>query len=732
MKLRKILAGLWIVLLLLVGTCYAENTENPIVYETENFYWRLNVSSVKKVEYLGHYYIDFQWTRHSYQVVPFLGTPYASEDGKGKLWIDPSNDEMVVDSESGWFDSHQQLDRVSLAMYTFIKRKFPNLVNEVIADNKIADAKYKADIDKAEAAYNNDDWDTLYAMLKKVYDNGCQSESILGYLARSSRELGDYDATIDWDSKRIDLYPSADAYNFRAWDYYLLGKNDLALEDAKWALLKDKDNVAALDTRGCIYYEMSQYDKAIKDFDAVVKLDDKFAHSYYYRGKSYDAVGKKDNAQSDYKKAKKLDPEIIDDKVKFEKERSQALARKQQAQYQRREKYKEDLKKLNDAIYITNNANNFSKLDICEQNRVIINVADAIKNNEPEEFYEEVIPQAVRINYENGTYQQQYEQLKAELGITNTPSVVAKEVGIKTGADGTILEAPTTLPTDSSKEIFDLRQPNQLLRYESEGSKYILSYEDPMITYRALKGNEVTPLEQEHGRYMLRHVVEYGDPYPDFSFDYNSSSNTFILYGGAGIKRTVHYDPASDTITVIHLDKANSAFSGTYVYVPADDSYILYPQNYKLEANAVTLAKEPFNGDSDIGKHYTVYYGPAIDLEVIAYPENKEQRPNLPDMWYKMTNVEYPSEWIAFTYDKAKNIFTMYSESNDDNPITAYAYRRFRDASHIETANIGSSNFGADDGVYVRDSDGTYRMSSHSIYKYITDGMFNFMHYVKK
>ena len=51
MKLRRILAGLWIVLLLLAGTCYAENTENPIVARTEHGYVRLNIPSVKKVEY---------------------------------------------------------------------------------------------------------------------------------------------------------------------------------------------------------------------------------------------------------------------------------------------------------------------------------------------------------------------------------------------------------------------------------------------------------------------------------------------------------------------------------------------------------------------------------------------------------------------------------------------------------------------------------------------------------
>ncbi|WP_276839348.1 hypothetical protein [Anaerovibrio lipolyticus] len=280
------------------------------------------------------------------------------------------------------------------------------------------------------------------------------------------------------------------------------------------------------------------------------------------------------------------------------------MAAKQQRQYQKREKYKEDLKKLNDAVYVHNNAQNFPAKVVFENDDIIITVAGNIKNNESEQFYQEVIPQEVRTNYESGVYQQQYEQLKTELGIF-APPAAAKELGIKIGADDTILEAPTTLPTSSSKEIYDLRQPNALLRYESEGSQYILTYEDPMITYRALRGNEV----KEH-------------------------------------------------------------------------------------------------------------------------PANKEKRPDLPAMWYKMTDVEDPREWTAFTYDKATGVFNMYL--NDHNKIVNYSKRRFRDANHIETVQTGLSDIGASDGVYERNSEGMYRDGHRAIDHYITDGMFNFMHYVRK
>lgn len=414
MKLRRILAGLWIVLLLLVGTCYAENTENPIVFNNGDEYWRLNLPSVERTEHLGHYFITASITKHSMHSIPFVGF-YATEDEKLRIIIDPSVDKNVYTRRSAMFYTYEELGNVSSAMYNLIKEKFPKLCDEVKADNQIADAKYKADIDKAEAAYNNGDWDTVYAMLKKVYDNGCQSESILENLARASRELGDYDAMIDWDSKRVDSFSSAAAYNARARDYYLLGNNDLALADVNWALMKDKNNAKFLDTRGGIYYEMKQYDKAIKDFDAAIKINDKYAHAYYYRGKCYEALGEKDSAKSDYKKAKKHDAEITDDKADFEKQRSRAQERRQQAHYQKVEKYKEDLKKLNDAVSVHNNAANYPTKVVFENDEIIITVTGNIKNNESKEFYQEVIPQEVRTNYETGVYQQQYEKLKAEV-----------------------------------------------------------------------------------------------------------------------------------------------------------------------------------------------------------------------------------------------------------------------------------------------------------------------------
>ncbi len=740
MKVKNTLTGLGLVTVLLTGgTCYAENTENPIIADTQYGYIRLNMPSVQKVDYFGRNFIQCSYSCHIQQYLPY-GIPFMTDEGSEYIWFEPlTNRQLYFGKTHGSPNIYNvninNLTNIkgsdSTLVYNAIQQNFPELVAQVKAANQTANEKYGQELDRGLAAMAEKDPEIIYTNFKRAYDKGCTSSpQLMKEMASACWDMGDYDKALDWNTKAIELSPSSETYNSRAWHYYLLGKNDQALADADMALSLDGNNTNALDTRGCIYHDLGQQEKAIADFDKAIQLQGDDGHNYYYRSKCYRALGQQEKAAADFTKAKKLWPKAGDDKLTFAVERPNVLAKKRERRQQRYNKYQQDLKKLNDAIYVTNNPDNYPKKVLFESCGVVVSLVGNIYDNEPQDFYEEVVPQAVRTNFEQGTYRQQYTQLQVDLGLP--PTIPATNGNApKVAADGTILEAPTTLPTDRSREVFDLHNPNIKLRYETNGTKYVLTYEDPMITYRALRGNEITPIEQEHGRYMLRHVIMTGDPYPDFSFDYDGATHTFTLYGGAGGKRTVHYDPNSDTITVNHLDSAYSAYSGTYVYVPTETSYILYPGNHKLEANAVALAKDAFNGDSDIGKHYTVYYGPAIDLEVIAYPEYKEERPNLPAMWYKITNVEYPdSDWIAFTYNKNNGVFGMYQQDGKD--IAHYSNRWFRDADHIETHLTDNPMNGADDGVYVRDSNGDYNGPGGGILKYITDGLFNFMHYVIK
>lgn len=498
MKVKNTLTSLGLVTVLLAGgTCYAENKENPIVARTEYGYIRLNMPSVQKIDFYGRYFIQCSYSRHFQQYLPY-GIPVTSDSGAEYIWFEPLTNREIYFGKVKTIPKLYSVDIKKLTdikggdgsmVYGALQENFPELCAEVRAANETANEKYGQELDKGLAALANYDPETVYTYFKKAYDKGCTSLQMLGEMASACWNMGDYDKALEWNSKAIELSPSSRTYNNRAWNYYLLGNNEQALADVNMALSLDGNYAVALDTRGCIYHDLGQYDKAIADFNKSIQLKSDDGHNYYYRGKCYSALGEKEKAAADYTQAKKLWPDASDDKLNFATERRNAVAYKRARRQIRHDKYQQDLKKLNDAIYVTNNSSNFSTLEVCEQNKVIIHVAGTIRDNEPEDFYEEVIPQAVRTDYENGTYQQQYEKLKAELE-SNPAPVATNENTLKYSADGVMIEVPTTLPIDTSKEIYDLQKTKEVLIYKANNELYegtfMLTCEAPMTTYRAV------------------------------------------------------------------------------------------------------------------------------------------------------------------------------------------------------------------------------------------------------
>ncbi|WP_295917424.1 tetratricopeptide repeat protein [uncultured Anaerovibrio sp.] len=700
MKLRKILVGLWAVLLLLVGTCYAEDTENPIIAYIDYGYYRLNMPSVKKVEYYGYSFIECSYTRHLEQMLPY-GIPYVTQSGPYYAWFDPLNNKMLYLDESqpnadkNWYDMSYLKDIGGESQYAYnaIRDSFPNLCEEVLTDNQLASEKYGNEISKAIAAQKDEDWKTEYNSLKQAYDKGCQSQGILRDLAESAWKSGDYDTAIEWAGKRIEMNPSGDAYNTRAWWYYLLGQNDKALEDAEWAVFKDKNYAYILDTRGSIYYELGQYDKAIADFNAAIKLDDKFAHAYFYRSKCYEALGNKDKSNADYKKAKKYDNEIIDDKTEFANQQSQIVAKNQLAHQQKLNKYKDTLKKLNDAVYVCNNASQFPKRTVFDSANAIIIDTEKIKYDEGEEFYQEVIPQEVRNNYENGVYQQQYEQLKAEVEAEEAAAAAAA-VAVN---EPQIAAAPVDSSTLASDYIHEM--------YKGlEDVNYMISYEESQKT------------TSMHGKYR---VGKLGP-----SFDYDASTKTFTFYSDLGIAKQLNYDSSSNAI----IEKSPSGETTIYRYM--SDGYGIYDYFAPDSLSGLrsfpdewykSIITQPFSEES-VGRTYTIYNnGNRTDTEqLILYKEVDTS--HLPTMWYKLTNAKYPPEWAAFTYDKATGTFTLYFAQYSDVELNVRptATFRFLDDTHIA---IHSLKYNADD-ILVADEDGKFvGNKGNNLYYYVTEGL---------
>ena len=702
MKVKKALTSLGLVTVLLTGgTCYAENKENPIVAYTEYGYIRLNLPSVKKVDYFGRYFIQCSYSHHLKQYLPY-GIPVTTDEGAEYHWFDPlTNRQLYLGNTSGEPNIYNvNIKNLSplnggenAQVYGVLQERFPELFDEVRAANQTANEKYGQELDKGLAALAENDPEVVYLHFKKAYDKGCTSSQVLREMSNACWSMGDYDKALEWDGKAIEYSPSSRTYNSRAWHYFLLDKNDQALADVDMALSLDGNNAYALDTRGCIYHELGQYDKAIADFDKAIQIDKNYGHAYYYRNKCYNALGQKEKAAADYIQAKKLNPNVRDDKLNFAIERPKAASYKRARRQIRHDKYQKDLKKLNDAIYVTNNPSNYPAKVVFESNGVVVSVVGYIRENEPEDFYQEVVPQEVRTNFENGTYQQQYEQLQAEIEATKAQAAPAPiSLPNQTEALGgttTSKTFPSTLANVNIHEKYVI--PSWDIGPDGHAT---ISYEPSLKTV------------QIHGKYCLEPV----GPGWGYSFDYDSASKTYTIYYFLNDESCkLHCSPDFSTVIAEYSD-------GRRIDLKSD------PGLQEIFAPLITHAIS----DNDIGQHYKTKTHEWI---LSLYPQQDYSQ--LPPMWYKL--VLGVDAYCAFTYDKATGIFTMYYPKNINGAcvINDNITYKFLDFNHIESHNLKTN----ETAILVYDD--AYKIyankkSNYAIEPYISAGLRHFyQHYTK-
>lgn len=317
-------------------------------------------------------------------------------------------------------------------------------------------------------------------------------------------------------------------------------------------------------------------------------------------------------------------------------------------------------------------------------------------------------------------------------GQKNEPNMGAQTSSIRAFPVGNTITPPKTLPTDNTEETYEssgLYIPYTSQGYDGEEATFILSYENPKESI----GYGGMVQQRPHGRYVMRNEVQVVAGIDDFSFDYDDASQTFTIYDGGGKEYTARYDQAENALIVNHL--WDSARSGKYVYDPAVSGYIMYIGNHKIPPHVAALTTQPFAGDDDIGRRYEIEYRNGVVFEVIRNPKDLKNQ-DLPDMWYKMTKASNKEVWIAFTYDSENNLFTMY-DSDNEGDIKKYAHRQFIDNNQIVNwqtdypwdPNVPGELFtrtSLDDTFTSYTGWGTY------IYKFITDGVLIFLHYVKK
>ena len=94
---------------------------------------------------------------------------------------------------------------------------------------------------------------------------------------------------------------------------------------------------------------------------------------------------------------------------------------------------------------------------------------------------------------------------------------------------------------------------------------------------------------------------------------------------------------------------------------------------------------------------------------------------------YMVIDANDSSIWVAFSYDTATGVFTMYADSENgaDKP---YSYRRFLSDGRLEVKSVGG---GVHTDVYTPDSSGKYHGGGENIIRYVTDGMRLFLQKIR-
>ncbi|UZE45013.1 hypothetical protein [Selenomonas sputigena] len=249
----------------------------------------------------------------------------------------------------------------------------------------------------------------------------------------------------------------------------------------------------------------------------------------------------------------------------------------------------------------------------------------------------------------------------------------------------------------------------------------------------------VTP-EPEQGTYEIVDPTQEAGRW-NRSFDYDEKTGVLTLYDDGGpIERWTilswkGWEPGD--VRVEQLIPENSAYDAIYEWQEDRSAHVAYIPGIgeRTLPEYILNVIRMFNSMKDLldeGETYVL--GGDANGEYISFVVRKTKKqasapqasPAVPAR-YMVIDANDSSEWVAFSYDTATGIFTMYSDSENgaDKP---YAYRRFIGGGRLEVKSVGG---GVHTDVYTPDSSGEYHAGSEWIYRYVTDGMRLFLQKIR-
>ena len=249
----------------------------------------------------------------------------------------------------------------------------------------------------------------------------------------------------------------------------------------------------------------------------------------------------------------------------------------------------------------------------------------------------------------------------------------------------------------------------------------------------------VTP-EPEQGTYEIVDPTQEAGRW-NRSFDYDEKTGVLTLYDDGGpIERWTilswkGWEPGD--VRVEQLIPENSAYDAIYEWQEDRSAHVAYIQGIgeRTLPEYILNVIRMFDSMKDLldqGESWVL--GGDANGEYISFVVRKTKKqasapqasPAVPAR-YMVINANDSSEWIAFSYDTATGIFTMY-EPEFEYGEKPYSHRRFLSGGRLEVQDIG---YEAHTGIWTKGGYGYYWDGSNHIAPFVTEGMELFLQKIR-
>ena len=250
----------------------------------------------------------------------------------------------------------------------------------------------------------------------------------------------------------------------------------------------------------------------------------------------------------------------------------------------------------------------------------------------------------------------------------------------------------------------------------------------------------VTP-EPEQGTYEIVDPTQEAGRW-NRSFDYDEKAGVLTLYDDGGpterwtvLSRKGWWEPGD--VQVEHLVPGSSAYDAVYELQEDRSAHVAYIPGIgeRTLPEYILNVMRMFSSIKDnLDQGETCMLDGDANGEFISFFVRKTKKtasapqanPAVPAR-YMVVDANDSSEWVAFSYDTATGVFTVY-EPEFENGEKPYSYRRFLSGGRLEVKDAG---YEAHTGIWTKGGYGYYWDGSDHIAPYVTEGMEHFLQKIR-